>query len=84
MDRRSFLLSAGGASLAALASGAGFMRWQEVTPHLSYPGREEGHFLRDALALPPPSSAIETDVVILGSGIAGLTPLPSNGRPGIR
>ncbi|HBF50769.1 MAG TPA: amine oxidase, partial [Massilia sp.] len=84
MDRRSFLLSAGGASLAALASGAGFMRWQEIAPHLSYPGREEGHFLRDARALPPPSSAVETDVVILGSGIAGLTAAWKLGREGAR
>lgn len=72
IDRRSFLAMAGGASAAAL-TGAGFYRWQEVTPTLHYPGREEGHFLRDRRPLPPPSRMVETDVAILGSGIAGLS-----------
>lgn len=71
MDRRSFLSMAGGAGAAAL-SGVAFQRWQEITPTLHYPGRDEGHFLRDRRALPAPSRTIETDVVILGSGIAGL------------
>lgn len=84
MDRRSFLLSAGGASLAALASGAGFARWQEITPTVHYPGREEGHFLRDARSLPAPSGVVETDVVILGSGIAGLTAAWKLGREGAK
>lgn len=51
MDRRSFLAMAGGAGAAAL-SGAGFLRWQEITPTLHYPGRDEGHFLRDRRKLP--------------------------------
>ncbi len=40
------------------------------------PGRAEGHFLRDlpaGAALPPPSAVIDTDILILGSGVAGLT-----------
>jgi hypothetical protein len=72
MDRRSFLGVAGGVGAAAVTS-AGFYRWQEITPTLHYPGREEGHFLRDAKALPAPARVIDTDVVILGSGIAGLS-----------
>lgn len=72
MDRRSFLLWAGTAA-GGLASAAGFWKWQEITPRVLYPGRKEGHFLRDRRALPPPSAAYDTDVVILGSGIAGLT-----------
>ncbi|MFL6657499.1 MAG: NAD(P)-binding protein [Massilia sp.] len=72
MDRRSFLAVAGGVGAAAL-SGVGFLRWQEIAPTLHYPGRDEGHYLRDHHALPAPSQVIETDVVILGSGIAGLT-----------
>lgn len=84
MDRRSFLLSAGGAGLAALGSAAGFARWQEIDPFIHYPGREEGHFLRDARRLPPPSSVVETDVVILGSGIAGLTAAWKLGREGAK
>lgn len=71
MDRRSFLAMAGGVGAAAL-TGAGFQRWQEITPTLHYPGRDEGHFLRERRALPAPGATIETDVVILGSGIAAL------------
>jgi glycine/D-amino acid oxidase-like deaminating enzyme len=71
MDRRSFLALAGGAGAAA-ASAALFRQWQEITPAVHYPGRAEGHFLRERGALPPPGETIETDVLILGSGIAGL------------
>jgi glycine/D-amino acid oxidase-like deaminating enzyme len=71
MDRRSFIAMAGGVGAAAV-TGAGFYRWQEITPTLHYPGRAEGHFLRERKALPAPSQIIETDVVILGSGIAAL------------
>ncbi|RJF97320.1 NAD(P)/FAD-dependent oxidoreductase [Noviherbaspirillum saxi] len=75
MQRRSFLLGAG--AVAALGSVAGYWRWQEITPSIHMPGMQQGHFLRDLArdrrALPPPSYAIDTDVVILGSGIAGLT-----------
>lgn len=73
MDRRSFIVSGAGAALAAGASAAGFLRWQEVTPQVAGPGRLAGHMLRDGAALPPPSDIIETDVAILGSGIAGLS-----------
>lgn len=73
MDRRSFIVSSGGAALAAAAGGAGLWRWQEVTPQVADPGRTIGHMLRDRAALPPPSSVVETDVAILGSGIAGLS-----------
>ncbi|HEX9174121.1 MAG TPA: NAD(P)-binding protein [Telluria sp.] len=72
MDRRTFI-SMGGAGLAALGSGAGFARWQEITPTVHYPGRAEGHFLRDRRRLPPPSGVVDTDVLILGSGVAGLS-----------
>ena len=84
MDRRSFLASAAGAGLAALGSAAGFAQWQEITPTLHYPGRAEGHFLRSLRHLPPPASAIETDVVILGSGIAGITAAWKLGKEGAR
>lgn len=72
MDRRSFIAMAGGASAAAL-SGAAFERWQELAPALHYPGRDEGHFLRDRRALPAPSRVLDTDIAILGSGIGGLS-----------
>lgn len=73
MLRRSFLVWAGASGLAAAGSIAAFQRWQEITPTVHYPGREEGHFLRDHRALPPPSRTIDTDIVILGSGIAGIS-----------
>lgn len=73
MDRRSFLIGAGAASAIAASTAAGYWHWREITPALHYPGRAEGHFLRDRKTLPPPSSEHTTDIVILGSGIAGLT-----------
>jgi len=73
MLRRSFLAWAAASGATAAASVAGYLRWQEVTPTLIAPGREEGHFLRDRKPLPPPSQALSTDVLILGSGIAALT-----------
>jgi hypothetical protein len=73
MLRRSFLLAAGAGGATALATSLAWWRWQEIEAKLQYPGRETGHFLRDRRALPPPSEQIDTDVVILGSGIAGLT-----------
>ncbi len=73
MQRRSFLLWAGAGGVAALGSGAAFEHWREITPSVHYPGRAEGHFLRDKHALPAPTEVIDTDVLILGSGIAGLS-----------
>jgi uncharacterized protein with NAD-binding domain and iron-sulfur cluster len=77
MQRRSFLLWAGMIGASSLGTAAGFWRWQEITTRVNYPGRSEGHLLRDFLRarrpLPPPSSEIHADVVILGSGIGGLT-----------
>ena len=73
MQRRSFLLWAGAGAAAGLGSAAGFERWQEIPTDVHYPGRAEGHYLRDRRALPAPSAQLQTDVLILGSGIGGLT-----------
>jgi hypothetical protein len=81
MKRRSFLVWSAASGAAALGSAAGFSRWQEIDTSVNFPGREQGHFLRNRLpnnlhkhaALPAPSEVINTDVLILGSGIAGLT-----------
>lgn len=74
--RRSFIVNAGAAGLAGLASAAGFQLWQRIATEVRTPGREQGHFLRDLGkrhgTLPPPSETITTDVAILGSGVAGL------------
>ncbi|MES2205951.1 MAG: NAD(P)-binding protein [Pseudomonadota bacterium] len=77
MDRRSFLIWSAATGGAGLATAAGFLRWQEMNVQAHYPGRQEGHYLRDRLqdkrSLPKPSAEFKTDVVILGSGVAGLT-----------
>jgi hypothetical protein len=72
MDRRSFILNGGGVGLAALGSAGAYGLWQEITPAVRYPGRDEGHYLRDRRTLPPPTETLTTDVAILGSGVAGL------------
>lgn len=73
MDRRSFIAWGGAAGLSALGSAAGFARWQEIEASVQYPGRDEGHYLRDRRMLPAPSNVVETDVLILGSGVGGLS-----------
>ncbi len=84
MLRRSFLLWAGASAALAAGSVAGFLRWREVTPTVHYPGRDEGHYLRDRRAVPPPSEVIETGVAILGSGVAGLTAAWKLNKLGVR
>ncbi|NHZ35437.1 NAD(P)-binding protein [Massilia rubra] len=83
MDRRTFLALAGGAGAAAASAGL-FRQWLEMTPAVHSPGRAEGHFLREGGALPAPGQVIETDIVILGSGIAGLSAAWKLGREGQR
>ena len=74
MQRRTFLLSAGIASTAA-ATGIGFWRWQEIDAGTRDVGRALGHRLRDQplSSWPAPSAHYTTDVLIAGSGVAGLT-----------
>lgn len=73
MDRRSFLVTAAIGAASGVAGGALFLRGQEIPASAFYPGRTEGHWLRDAGALPPPTAERSVDVAILGSGIAGLS-----------
>ncbi|CAN5254351.1 NAD(P)/FAD-dependent oxidoreductase [soil metagenome] len=77
MDRRTFLLWSAAGGATALGTADGYWRFQEIKSKVNYPGRAEGHFLRDVSrgrrSLPSPASEIQTDVVILGSGIGGLT-----------
>lgn len=70
MKRRSFLIGAGA---IGLGTAFGMWRWQEITASVDYPGKAEGHYLRDHRFMPVSTETIDTDVVILGSGIAGLT-----------
>ena len=70
MRRRHFVLTA-----AALAGGGGalFAAGQRVSAGADYPGRKIGHWLRDARSLPDISQDISTEVLVAGSGVAGLT-----------
>jgi NAD(P)-binding Rossmann-like domain len=70
MRRREFVLGA-----AALAGGSAalFFEEQRIRASVAYPGRDQGHHLRDLKSWAEPSETIETDVLIAGSGIAGLT-----------
>ena len=72
MRRRTFLL---GAATAAAAGTAGYYRSRivETTPEVRYPGMQAGHALRDGAALPASSGTRQSQVAILGSGVAGLS-----------
>jgi len=70
MRRRDFMLSA---AALGVAGGALFESQQRFSASVDYPGRDQGHRLRDAKALPQPEATIETDVLIVGSGIGALT-----------
>lgn len=75
MLRRSFLLTAaaGAAGVVASAGLGAWWRWRELQPQVHFPGRQEGHTLRERRDWPEPSEVINTDIVILGSGVAALT-----------
>ncbi|MGI4849725.1 MAG: NAD(P)-binding protein, partial [Janthinobacterium lividum] len=78
-DRRGFLRSfslLGAAGAAGLLGRAAWQHAREIDPAnlgIASPGRSEGHYLRDGAWLPPPAEERRTDVLIAGSGIAGLT-----------
>ena len=81
MKRRDFIVTT-----AALAGGSAglFQAEERIEAHVDYPGREQGHWLRDVHALPSPVESIDTDVLIAGGGIAGLTAAWSLRRHGVR
>lgn len=81
MRRRAFVLA--GAALAAGSAGV-FLNSQRMKATVAYPGRDQGHWLRDAHRLPEASESVETQVLVAGGGIAGLTALWQLTRHGIR
>jgi hypothetical protein len=81
MRRRDFMLAA---AAAGLGGGALFEAQQQISARVEYPGRAEGHWLRDAKSLPQPSETIETDILIAGSGIAALTAAWQLSKLGVR
>lgn len=68
INRRSFLLAS-----ASVLAGCARIKLFETTPRVHYPGMREGHLVRDKHSFPAPSGEVNTEVVILGSGAAGLT-----------
>jgi glycine/D-amino acid oxidase-like deaminating enzyme len=81
MRRRDFLLTS--SALAAGAAGL-FVGQQRIIASVEYPGRDQGHWLRDAKQLPEPAQSIETEVLIAGGGVAGLTALWQLTKRGIQ
>lgn len=81
MRRRDFVL--GSSALAAGSAGL-FFAGQRIRASVDYPGRALGHWLRDARQLPEPTESVDTEVLIAGGGIAGLTALWQLTRRGIR
>lgn len=73
MERRSFLIGASALGALGLCAGGLFWRWQRIPVEVVYPGRGAGHRLRDGALHPPSSRIVNADVMILGSGVAGLT-----------
>ena len=86
VDRRTLLLAAGGA--AGLAGLGGAWRWIErPDPQIYRPGMADGHWLREqgaALAQQLPDETLDTDVAILGGGVAGLSCAWQLARAGFR
>jgi hypothetical protein len=81
MRRRDFIL--GSAALGAGGVGL-FEAGQHMEASVEYPGRDPGHYLRDARELPEPTESLQTEVLIAGSGIAGLTALWQLNKLGVK
>ena len=83
ISRRVFLKTLLAASGAALLGGLSYPYWgtlpwvhsprKRIPGQLLGPSASLGHQLRDHHAFPPPAQTIETEVVIVGGGISGLS-----------
>jgi hypothetical protein len=81
MRRRDFIL--GSSALAAGSTGV-FMAGQRIRASVDYPGRAPGHWLRDVRQLPEATESVDTEVLIAGGGIAGLTASWQLSKHGVR
>ena len=87
MDRRAFMAGASAVAAGAVAgAGAGATFWREQRMHatVNYAGRDQGHWLRDHRDLPQAEETLETEVLIAGSGAAGLTAAWQLRKHGVR
>lgn len=75
ISRRHFLALAASSSLVACGRVPDFSRFSRWGQKISIytPGMAEGHRLRSGQPFAPPVKEIHTDILILGSGAAGLT-----------
>jgi glycine/D-amino acid oxidase-like deaminating enzyme len=81
MRRRSFLAT--GAAAAALGA-TGYFELERLPVTVNYPGRAAGHRLRDGLSRQNPPNAGQFDVIVVGSGLAGLTAVWKLAKEGVR
>ena len=84
MRRRDFIAAA--TALSAAGAGALWER-RHLAATAEYPGRAAGHRLRDRMApgaLPEPTESVDTEVLIAGAGIAGLTAAWQLTKHGVR
>jgi hypothetical protein len=73
MERRRFLQTGLGAGAALALPGCRQLSHLGIPLTVLRPGMAEGHRLRDGAPQPAPAREIRTGIVILGSGVAGLT-----------
>ncbi|WP_138990339.1 NAD(P)/FAD-dependent oxidoreductase [Larkinella sp. C7] len=77
--RRQFLEQAAGLGLSALLAGSAGLSACQPSSHQHIKGgmiganHAVGHLLRNPEKLPPPTQTLETDVLIVGGGVAGLS-----------
>jgi hypothetical protein len=82
MRRRTFLTAA--AAAAALGT-IGYSRMEHLPVSVDYPGRSAGHRLRDGVSdVRAGGTAQRFDVVVVGSGIAGLSAAWKLARQGVK
>lgn len=85
MDRRTFLAAGAAAMLGGCKTfNSSPEHLVEQNTELYLPGQREGHMLRDGRPLPASTEELKTEVLVLGSGVAGLTSAWRLGKQGVK